>query len=212
MRRSGTSTADPAPRDRVPSLCGVARSAIIPRMNARTGLGPLALAMVLAACTAEGKEVATTFHDPTANPSGTPPTTSEGDEETAGSTEDPAGSSGAADSGDTSMPGSESGGSSGGMPVDEQPEDGMYSACMGPGDCIGLTTCVLVGATGFCSNANCANPVADCLPNPSLTSTAPALCVAEATGLMVCALSCADGQTCPGGMDCLPLGTTMVCA
>lgn len=181
-------------------------------MNARTGLGPLALAMVMAACTAEGKEVATTFGDPTANPSGTPPTTSEGDEETEGTTEDPAGSSGAADSGDTSTPGSESGGSSGAMPVDEQPEDGMYSACAGPAECIGLTTCVIVGATGFCSNANCADPVQDCIPNPSATSTAPALCVDNGTGLMVCALSCAMGQTCPGGMECLPLGTTMVCA
>jgi hypothetical protein len=178
-------------------------------MNARTGLGPLALAVVLAACTAEGKEVATTFHDPTANPSGTPPTTSEGDEDTAGST---AGSSGAADSDDTSTPGSESGGSSGAMPVDEQPENGMYSACADVVECIGLTTCVMVGATGFCSNANCADPVADCVPNPSATSTAPALCVDNGTGLTVCALSCADGQTCPGGMECLPLGTTMVCA
>lgn len=179
-------------------------------MTARTGLVPLALAMALAACSVEGEDVATTFFDPTANPSGTPPTTSEGDDDTAGSSEGSPGSSGAADSGDTSTPGS-SDGSSGAMPVDEQPDDGMYSACTGPADCIGLITCVAVGATGFCS-ASCADPVQDCAVNPSATSTAPALCVADVTGLMVCALSCADGQTCPGGMECLPLGATMVCA
>ena len=162
-------------------------------MTARTGLVPLALAMALAACSVEGEDVATTFFDPTANPSGTPPTTSEGDDDTAGSSEGTPGSSGAADSGDTSTPPAGSEGSSGAMPVDEQPEDGMYSACTGPADCIGLTTCVLTGATGFCSNANCADPVQDCDVNPSATSTAPALCVADVTGVMVCALSCAAG-------------------
>jgi hypothetical protein len=88
----------------------------------------------------------------------------------------------------------------------------MYSACAGVGECIGLTTCVLVGGTGFCSNGSCADPVADCDPNPSATSTAPAACVDDGAGLQVCALSCASGQTCPGGMDCLALGATMVCA
>lgn len=185
-------------------------------MIARSGLGPLALAVALAACTVEGEEVATTFADPTANPSGTPPATSEGDTEATAGSSGTASSSGAADSGDTSTPASGSGsegGSSGTMPVDEQPENGMYSACTVVGDCVGLTTCVLVGASGFCSSGGCADPVADCDPNPSATSTAPALCVDDGTGtMMVCALSCAGGQTCPGGMDCLPLGTTMVCA
>jgi hypothetical protein len=182
----------------------------------RRGLGPTALAVALAACTVvEGKDVATTFGDASAsNPSGMPPTTSEGDtEDTGGSS----GSPGSADSGDTSMPpatsnASESDGSSGSPPVDEQPEDGMYSECAGVGECIGLTTCVLVGATGFCSNAGCVDAVMDCVPNPSGTSTAVPLCVDNGAGLQVCALSCSMGQTCPGGMACMPLGPTMVCA
>lgn len=178
-------------------------------MTRRRELGPIALVVALAACTVEGEDVATTFADPTANPSGTPPTTSEGDTEaTAGGS----GSSGSADSGDTQAPATGSDGSSGAPPVDEQPANGMYSACMGVGECIGLTTCVVVGATGFCSNGGCADPVADCDPNPSATSTAPAACVDDGTGLLVCALACAAGQTCPGGMDCVALGTTMVCA
>lgn len=177
----------------------------------RRGLGPIVVAVILAACSVEGEDVATTFFDPTAN-SGTPPTTSEGD--TAG-TSGSGGSNGSADSGDSSPPpatdsGSD-GGSSGSPPVDEQPEDGMYSECAGVGECIGLTTCVVVGATGFCSGG-CADPVQDCLVNPSATSTAPPLCVDDGTGLMVCALGCAGGQTCPGGMDCMPLGASMVCA
>lgn len=176
----------------------------------------MVMALALAACSVEGEDVATTFFDPTANNSSTPPTTSAGDTEAtaAGSMSD--GASGPADSGDTSPPpasdsGSD-GGSSGAMPVDEQPEDGMYSACTGVGDCVGLTTCVVVGATGFCSNGGCADPVQDCVPNPSATSTAPPLCVDNGAGLMVCAVSCAGGQACPGGMECLPLGATMVCA
>jgi hypothetical protein len=178
----------------------------------RRGLGPIALAVALAACSVEGEDVATTFSDPTANPSGTPPATSDaGSEDTSGG----ASGSGPADTGGTTMPpgtdGSSDGGSSGMPPVDEQPEDGMYSECTGVADCIGLNTCVLVGATGFCSNAGCADPVADCLPNPSATATAPALCVDNGAGLMVCALGCASGQTCPGGMACMPLGATMVC-
>ena len=170
--------------------------------------------MILAACSVEGEDVATTFFDPTANPTGAPPpTTSEGDESTA----DTGGSAGTtdpvADSGDTTAPGSDggSGGSTGAPPMNEQPEDGMYSECAGVGECIGLTTCVMVGATGFCSDAGCVDPVTDCAPNPSVTSTAPALCVDNGTGLQVCALSCSGGQTCPGGMECMPLGPTMVC-
>lgn len=196
-----------------------ARSAIMGAMIAgRHGLGPTALAVALAACSVvEGTDVATTFGDASAtNPSGTPPTTSEGDTEATGGSSESADSNGSADSGDTSMPpatGSDSdGGSSGAPPTDEQPEDGMYSECAGVGECIGLTTCVLVGATGFCSNGGCADPVQDCVPNPGAASTAPPLCVDNGAGLMVCALSCSMGQACPGGMDCLPLGATMVCA
>jgi hypothetical protein len=179
----------------------------------RRGFGPLALAVALVACTVEGEDVATTFFDPTTNPSGTPPVTSEG---ATADTGEPGSTSGSADDGDASTtPGSGSDGDSGSTgvaPVDEQPDNGMYSECTGVGDCIGLTTCVLVGATGFCSNAGCANPVADCDLNPGATSTAPAQCVDNGAGLQVCALSCALGQTCPGGMACMPLGATMVCA
>jgi hypothetical protein len=182
----------------------------------RHGLGPIALAVAMAACTVEGVDVATTFSDPTVNPSGTPPTTSNGDTDNDSGSGGSGGSNGSADSGDTSPPppttDGGSGGSSGMPPVDEQPEDGMYSECAGVGECIGLTTCVLAGATGFCSNAGCADPVADCDPNPSGTSTAPPACVDNGAGLQVCALSCMLGQTCPGGMDCVALGASMVCA
>lgn len=180
----------------------------------RRGLGSIALAVALAACTVEGEEVATTFFDPTANQSGTPPATGDGDTETTGGAGETSGSSGSVDSGDTSTPMTSSDGAdaSTGAPVDEQPQDGMYSQCAGVGECIGLTTCVLVGGTGFCSNAGCDDPVADCLPNPSATSTAPAACVDNGAGLQVCALSCAGGQSCPGGMDCLALGASLVCA
>lgn len=207
MRRSGTSIADPR-------LCAVARGAIIPPMTPRRrGLGTIALAVALAACSVEGEDVATTFFDPTSTPSGTPPTTSEGDTEAPAGTSESGGTNASADSGDTQgPPATGSDGSSGAPPVDEQPEDGMYSECMGVGDCVGLVTCVVVGATGFCSNAGCADPVADCDPNPSATSTAPAACVDNGAGLQVCALSCAGGQTCPGGMSCMGLGATMVCA
>jgi hypothetical protein len=180
----------------------------------RRGLGPIVVAVVLAACSVEGEDVATTFFDPTAN-SSTPPTTSAGDTEGTSGSSGSGGANGSADSGDSSPPpatesGSD-GGSSGSPPVDEQPEDGMYSECAGVGECIGLTTCVVVGATGFCSGG-CADPVQDCDINPSATSTAPALCVDNGAGLMVCALGCAAGQTCPGGMECMPLGASMVCA
>jgi hypothetical protein len=175
----------------------------------RRGLGSIALALTLAGCTVEGKEVATTFGDPTVNPSGTPPpTTSEGDEATASS----GSASATADSGETAMPATAgSDGASTGAPVDEQPEDGMYSACAGVGECVGLNICVLAGAAGFCSNTGCLDPAANCLPNPSATSTALPACVDNGAGLQVCALSCAGGQTCPGGMDCVALGATMVC-
>jgi hypothetical protein len=180
----------------------------------RRALGSFALAAVLAACTVEGEDVATTFADPTANPSGTPPGTGGGDTDpTAGGSASSTSEAGSADqSGTDAPPMTTSEGSSGGAPVDEQPEDGMYSECMGVGECVGLTSCVLVGATGFCSNGGCADPVADCDPNPSATSTAPPLCVDDGTGLQVCALVCASGQTCPGGMSCVALGSSMVCA
>lgn len=184
-------------------------------MIARRGLGLLCWAVALAGCTVEGTDVATTFADPTANPSGTPPATSQGDSESTDGSAESVGSTDPAGTSATSTPTSSAGtdaASTGAPPVDEQPEDGMYSACAGVGDCIGLNTCVLAGAVGFCSNTGCADPVANCDPNPSATATAPATCVDNGAGLQVCALSCAGGQSCPGGMDCVALGATMVCA
>lgn len=93
---------------------------------------------------------------------------------------------------------------------DEQPADGLYSACESALDCFGTTLCVLVqGTQGFCSN-NCAI-AGDCGPPPA--GTAPQACVTAPIGgsdMMVCALDCAGGA-CPGGMECLPLGASMVC-
>ncbi len=207
MRGTGISRAD---RYR---LCTRAGDAIIRAMTARScglgSIGRVGLVMALAGCTVEGTDVATTFADPTANPSGTPPTSQGGSE--AEATDGSAGSAGSAESGATSMTPATSSEGSTGAPVNEQPENGMYSECMNAGDCIGLTTCVIAGGTGFCSSG-CSNPIADCDPNPSATATAPAACVDNGAGLQVCALSCASGQTCPGGMDCVALGATMVCA
>lgn len=185
-------------------------------LSRRRGLGSIALAVALTACTVEGEEVATTFFDPTVNQSGTPPPTGgEDDTETTGGSGGTNGSTASADSGGTATPATSSDGSGGastGAPADEQPEDGMYSACAGVGECIGLTNCVMAGATGFCTNAGCADAVADCQPNPGATSTATPACVDNGAGLQVCALSCSLGEVCPGGMDCVGLGATMVCA
>jgi len=94
---------------------------------------------------------------------------------------------------------------------DEQPVDGLYSACESAVECFGATVCVLVmGSLGYCSN-NCTIP-SDCGPPPAGTATQA--CVAASVGgadMMVCALDCSGGATCPGGMECLPLGATMVC-
>jgi hypothetical protein len=59
---------------------------------------------------------------------------------------------------------------------------------------------------GFCSRDLCMNPAADCAPVP-LDSNAIPMCV-EARDPMnqpvfLCALDCAQGQTCPAGMVCI---------
>lgn len=180
----------------------------------RVGLGLLLVATT--ACTVEGEDMMTTFADPTANPSGTPP----GDESAGDNTEGSSGGSGgpSSDSAETtSAPSTTTAttsaeGSTGAPPVDEQPDNGMYSECAGVADCIGLNTCVLAGAVGFCSNTGCTDPVAQCDANPGATATAPPACVDNGAGQMVCALACAGGQSCPGGMECVALGGTSVCA
>jgi len=205
-----------------PGLYDGGRDAIIPAMQLRSALvlGSILASVSPLGCTVKGEEVATTFFDPMTSASG-PPATS-GNEETEGDTDPPATSSdteATADSGNTSSattddPMTTSPDSSGGG-EDEQPSSGMYSECASGAECIGLTTCVVVpGAEGggFCSNAGCGNPLASCVPNPGATSTATPACIDDGSGMMVCALSCTGGATCPTGMQCLPVGGTMACA
>ncbi|MEX1368459.1 MAG: hypothetical protein AB1Z98_35330 [Nannocystaceae bacterium] len=165
-------------------------------------------------CTVEGEDVATTFGDPTVNPSGNPPGTSDGGDTESNATM-------ATDSGTVETEGPATSGptsttdptdsESTGEPIDEQPANGMYSECTTVADCIGQTTCVLVAGspTGFCSST-CADAGLDCDPSPGATSTASPACVDNA-GMLVCGLSCSGGLTCPGGMQCLALGASMVC-
>jgi hypothetical protein len=95
---------------------------------------------------------------------------------------------------------------------DEQPADGLYSECESTANCFGATVCVpVMPPLGFCSD-NCAIS-GDCAPSPG--GTAAQACVTASVGgadMMVCALDCSGGKTCPGGMACLPLGASMVCA
>jgi hypothetical protein len=85
----------------------------------------------------------------------------------------------------------------------EQPEDGMYSACVDVTDCIGLTTC----ESGFCTKM-CMD-VSECDPAPGGTA-APACFM---FGLnMLCALDCSGGETCPTPMQCTPVTNGSVCA
>ena len=91
---------------------------------------------------------------------------------------------------------------------DEQPSDGLYSACESVVECVGETVCVLVMPNvGYCSHA-CMIP-GDCGPPPGGTATQA--CLPDSSDMMVCALDCSGGKTCPGGMECLPLGASMVC-
>lgn len=59
---------------------------------------------------------------------------------------------------------------------------------------------------GFCSRDMCTNPAVDCAPVPTDSNAIP-MCV-EARDPMnqpvfLCALDCAQGQTCPAGMVCI---------
>ncbi len=162
--------------------------------------------------------MATTFSDPTTNPSGTPPTSGVA---TAGDTATgPGPTEGDSGSGATSTAGppatsTASEADSGPEPVDEQPQNGMYSECVSTDECIGLTACVLVPGSpvGFCSQTGCLDATMQCEANPGATSSATPTCVDDGTntGVSVCALTCEAGATCPGGMSCLPLGVTSVC-
>jgi hypothetical protein len=59
---------------------------------------------------------------------------------------------------------------------------------------------------GFCSRDMCTNPAVDCAPVPTDSNASP-ICV-EARDPMnqpvfLCALDCAQGETCPAGMVCI---------
>ena len=153
------------------------------------------------ACNVDTDDVATTFADPTSDPDGM-------DGSGAGATGDDAPE-------DTDTPATSGVATSAGETGsgDEQPETGMYSACIAKAECIGQTNCVLVGGamTGFCTSAGCMDPVADCVANPGATATAVPACVDDGDDAQVCALSCSMGETCPVGMECLTLGDAMVC-
>ena len=140
---------------------------------------------------------------------------------------DPSDASDPSDTSDTSgnssgMTSSGSGSTASGSSGDEeseQPEDGMYSACASPVDCIGFTTCLTATDTGgqpidpFCTDGACSSPLADCQPTPG--GTAVPICLeVEIGGVMdsVCALDCSQGQECPAGMDCRTLTGGSICS
>lgn len=181
----------------------------------RLVLGSWPAVIALAGCTIAGSEVMTTFGDPSA--SGTPTSGgSESESDTEPSTSTATGGTADASSGSgTSDPTADPSTGSTGAPVDEQPLEGMYSACATPADCTGLTSCVIVPGSpeiGYCANAGCNDPQVDCIPNPGATSNAMLACVDNSMGVFVCGLECSMNQTCPGGMECLALGISMVCA
>jgi hypothetical protein len=110
--------------------------------------------------------------------------------------------SGAADEGDATTAG-ETGGGAG-----AQPEDGVYSACMAIGECVGAMYCVPAG-DGFCTR-DCVAP-ADCPASPN--GAAPTVCIpiTMPAATSVCALDCAGGQACPAPMTCSAVEGSMVC-
>jgi hypothetical protein len=121
---------------------------------------------------------------------------------------DPVDTSGADDDGD-----------GGGDGVGEQPEDGMYSACLTAGDCVGNNTCVTIldqdgmPSVGFCSDNSCEMPSVDCLPTPA-GDTEP-FCMnltLNDNPDTVCALDCSGDRPCPGQMDCWDLNGISICA
>lgn len=86
-----------------------------------------------------------------------------------------------------------------------QPAMGMYSHCVDPAECAGgVNLCITVNGDGFCTLTGCANPLADCDPNPGGTATP--VCVSLDVGGMnesACALDCTGGGTCPPPMTCV---------
>ena len=159
----------------------------------------------LGGTTVPGTSVTTTVGTTVASTSVS--STSTSDDQTTSDDETSAGSGPEA----TTDPTAEDDTNASGTGPDEQPADGLYSACVDVTECFGATVCVLVmGNLGYCST-NCAIP-SDCDPSPAGTAT-PACVVGSVNGtdMQVCALDCSGGKTCPGGMECLALGASMVC-
>lgn len=106
-----------------------------------------------------------------------------------------------------------------GAPPTQQPDEGMYSPCLSPLDCIGLTTCLTATDTSnqpidaFCTAGSCTSPLAQCDATPG--GTAVPICLPIQLGDTmdeVCALDCSAGQTCPTGMECRTLAAGAICS
>ncbi len=176
------------------------------------------VAAIVGGCTVDSEDGATSLADPTyaATTATTASTTAATTMTTGGSassTSDGEDSSSGGGSGDATSgaPGSsegdaETGGGTG------QPSDGPYSPCETAAMCFGLTACVVpMPGLGFCSE-QCMIP-GDCGPSPG-GSAQPACVMAtvNAVAMQVCALDCSGGKTCPTGMECVSLESSMVCA
>lgn len=99
-----------------------------------------------------------------------------------------------------------------------QPDSGMYSDCLSTVECVGQDACITVldaqqnPIDGFCSKDDCVDPITDCDPSPGGTATP----VCFSLTLMgapaeVCALDCAGGASCPGGMTCQDVTGGSIC-
>jgi hypothetical protein len=172
------------------------------------------------ACTVDTEDGATSLADPTyagTTVSTTASSTTASSTTASSTTASSMGDGGSSSEGDPSATGSDGTGSSGGVDpsttgADGQPTDGAYSACEDVTDCFGLVYCAVPQAgLGFCTDA-CEIP-GDCAPSPG--GTAQPACVTatvNAAEHQVCALDCSGGKTCPGGMECVMLDSSMVCA
>lgn len=93
--------------------------------------------------------------------------------------------------------------SSTGEPLPPQPETSWWSHCIGNDDCTDDLVCMLNGDgdDGVCTS-QCSPPgdATSCGASPGGTTTGTCLNVGSAS---ICALNCAGGLSCPGGMLCL---------
>ncbi len=191
------------------------------------------LAVLAAVGCSVSRDAEDSFGTPGPATAATSVSTTAGPDDGGSSGEASSGGTGSAASGDASTGTPAPSESSGGGPLDGsssaddgtgtgmQPQDGMYSHCLLPGDCVGANLCITItppGATepstGFCSQNGCADPMTSCSTNPGGTAT-PA-CVAVTVNMMpdqACALDCTGGLTCPAPMVCMSVtGFGFVCA